>query len=489
MHRKIVCIVLSAALALGFASCKKDAWIPSWFESPRAVAWQEIRAKAGDTRLATLTKKEALDDLDAFRYLIETSYAGYEYQKKFNHVDFGKNFRRAAARIRHYKDDAIPSGEFAKIIANTLKGERDGHFCVDGKYLPYQHEAFYRTEITVSKRDGKLVVDSSSVPGVTVGDQYRDSRKRLFRVWSAEGERYRVGTLSTGELSNLSLKIGKGRIRVPVSSISETPPAAIGNVRWSFEGDIAYLRIPSFCAADDTDIVSVTGKKRLEEIADRIRELPNAKIAIIDLRDNLGGYNGTAAAIPAAVFNRPWYNFAPATAALSSPGVAQAQVGGFWDLGNGDDTSRLNRKAWQIEADNQKARPRRFWTRAITRTDSIKPVETEKRLIIVINRRSASASELICACRYIPGVTIVGENSAGAMYFTDTLPYYLPHSGIGIMIPSSFNFDLSYSAGEGTGVLPDYWASDGELETTIRGITGEAGFSIPGSEASKLPTP
>ena len=488
MRKKTFNAALSAALvallALGISSCaKRNAWMPTWLSPPHAVAWKEISARPNGTPPASLSKKEALEDLATFRYLVETSYSGYEYQRKFNHTAFFLNFCRAKARILLYKENFIPRERFALIVAKCLWGARDGHFSVDWKYGPYAHEDFYRSEITVAKRDGILVVVASSVPGVAVGTSYRDSAKYLFRVWSADGDRWRIGTLSSRPVESLALKIGKSRVRVPVATAAPPSVTGIGAPVFALEGDVAYLRVPSFCAADGTVSVTEEGKKRLAETAARIRDLSRTTTVVIDLRDNRGGYVETASAIPAAVFGRPASDFMPEAAMLSSPGIAQAKLAGFWDLGTGNDANTLNRKAQRIEADNQRANPRRYWTRPITRTESLKPIEPGKRLIVIINRRSASASELLCACRSAPGVTIVGENSAGAMRCVDPEPYALPHSGIILLIPAELNFDLSFSAGEGTGVLPDYWASDDELEATIRGLTGKPDFSLPQSGA------
>jgi hypothetical protein len=472
--------ILAAFLTLGLSSCaKRDAWMPEWFTPSHTVTWKEIDARPPQSPPTAISKKEALEDLATFKYLVETSYSGYEYQRKFNHTTFFINFCRAKARVLLYKGSRIPRERFAIIVAKCLWGAHDGHFCVDLQYRPNPHEDFFRSDIAVAKRDGRLVVVDSGGTAIPVGSRYRDSAKYLFRVWSADGERYRIGTLSARPIESLALKIGKGRVRVSVATIAPPPRTSIGEPIFAVEGDVAYLRVPSFCADDGTELVTETGKKRLEEIVARIKDLSDSPAVVIDLRDNQGGYIDTASAIPAAVFGRRASDFMPEVATLSSPGIAQAKLTGLWDLGYGNDTGKLNRKALEIEADNQRANPRRYWSRAITRTESPKPIAPGKKLIIILNRRSASAAEFLCACRSVPGVTIVGENSAGAMRCGDPEPYVLRRSGIVLLIPAQIQLDFSFSAGEGTGVLPDYWASDAELESTIRGITGEADFSLP----------
>lgn len=108
MRKKTFYMALSAAfiviLALGISSCaKRNAWMPAWLSPTHAVAWKENAPPPTGALPAALSKKEALEDIAAFKYLVETSYSGYEYQREFNHTTFSSisaGLRRAFSSIR-----------------------------------------------------------------------------------------------------------------------------------------------------------------------------------------------------------------------------------------------------------------------------------------------------------------------------------------------------------------------------------------------------
>ena len=55
----------------------------------------------------------------------------------------------------------------------------------------------------------------------------------------------------------------------------------------------------------------------------------------------------------------------------------------------------------------------------------------------------------------------------------------LPNSQVPVLLPDAIVIDTSFSAGEGIGVLPDYWVLKDELEDVLRAMTGRSSFTIP----------
>jgi len=304
-------------------------------------------------------------------------------------------------------------------------------------------------------------------------------------MYAPDEETYRIGTLSSKETSELSLKIGKSRVKVPVSLDMDTVSVPKQEILYSLTDGVTFLRIPNFSAMGQSALVSDEGKERLKEVERHIRLLDRGETVIIDVRNNPGGYGNTSALVPAILFKRQSQNFIAKSALLESPGIAQARVHNVWDMGNNDNSSSDTRKAAQIDADNQRINPRRKWSRSIWREEAVKKVENARKIIVIINRMSASASEFLCEIRKIPGVMIIGENSAGIMSFATDQQYFLPNSQISLLVPSELFFDLSYSAGEGTGVLPDYWVLHEELESVLRSLTGKESFVMPKGPAPK----
>lgn len=472
-------IVALATLSL-LVSCARSSWMPRWFEPEHAVEYREVPTRRTDNTISSVTKEQALADLDHFKYLIETSYAGYEYQKEMRDVNFNRNFRRARRYIRDLDTDMLSFNEFREIISIALSGVQDGHFRFMLPGLgPYQHSTFHHSGITVSKKNGKYLVESSSVAGVSPGDRYRGPKEYLFRTYSDDGETYRIGTLSRTPVETLSLKFNRSTVQIPVAldmgMIAPPPEMPV----YSLVDDVAYLRIPNFSAMGENGPVSPEGRKRLEEVERHIRMLDKGNTVIIDLRNNPGGYNYYSSLVPAILFKRQATNFRPDMAELYSPGTTQARLRNIWDMKKDSDSDRNLRKAAQLEADNQKNNPVRRWERQSYRAEATKPVANTRKVIIIINRCSASSSEMLCAIRTLPNVTIIGENSAGIHTFGAGQLYVLPNSQAPVLLPDMIFFDTSFSAGEGTGVLPDYWVLNDELEDVLRTMTGSSSFTLP----------
>ncbi len=466
-------------LAFSFlVSCARSSWMPHWFEQEHAVEYREVPTRRYTDTITSVTKEQALVDLDFFKYLIETSYAGYEYQQEKLGVNFEKNFDHAQAYIQKLDSETLSYNEFKEIISIALSGVQDGHFSFMLPGLgPYQHKTFYYSGITVSRKNGKYLVEASSVDGVSPGDRYCGPKEHLFRTYSDDGNRYRIGTLSRTLVNTLSLKFNNELVEVPVAPDMIVPGPEVPI--YSLTDDVAYLRIPNFSAMGENSPVSPEGRKRLEEVIRHIRMLDKGNTVIIDLRNNPGGYTDTSALVPAILFKRQASNFMPEMAELFSPGTTQARLQNIWDKGDNSDGYRNLRKAAQLEADKQKKNPVRRWERQSYRVAASKPIENKRKVIIIINRCSASASEILCAIRTIPNVTIIGENSAGILSFGAGQLYVLPNSQVPVLVPDRISFNTSFSAGEGTGVLPDYWVLNDNIEDVLRSMTGNDSFTIP----------
>lgn len=474
-----------AVLALSLlVSCARSSWMPHWFEQEHTVEYREVPTRRYTDTITSVTKEQALADLDFFKYLIETSYAGYEYQQEKLGVNFEKNFDHAQAYIQKLDSETLSYNEFKEIISIALSGVQDGHFSFMLPGLgPYQHKTFYYSGITVSRKNGKYLVEASSVDGVSPGDRYRGPKEHLFRTYSDDGNRYRIGTLSRTPVNTLSLKFKKEMVEVPVAPDMILPGPEVPV--YSLTDDVAYLRIPSFIALGESGTVSPEGRKQLEEVIRHIRMLDKGNTVIIDLRNNPGGYTDTSALVPAILFKRQASNFMPEMAELFSPGTTQARLQNIWDKGDNSDGYRNLRKAAQLEADKQKKNPVRRWERQSYRVAASKPIENKRKVIIIINRCSASASEILCAIRTIPNVTIIGENSAGILSFGAGQLYVLPNSQVPVLVPDRISFNTSFSAGEGTGVLPDYWVLNDNLEDVLRSMTGNDSFTIPAESSPR----
>ena len=170
-------------------SCTRSSWMPRWLEQDHTVEYRDVPTRPNGESISSVTKEQALADLDHFKYLMETSYAGYEYQQEMRGVNFDKNFRRARSYIRKLNSNTLSYNEFKEIISIALSGVQDGHFSFMLPGLgPYQHKTFYYSGITVFKKKGKYLVESSSDDEVSPGDRYRGP-KSIFRTYSNDERR------------------------------------------------------------------------------------------------------------------------------------------------------------------------------------------------------------------------------------------------------------------------------------------------------------
>lgn len=480
MKNRYFALLLIGLCFLGtITSCGKSSLLPKWLGKERTVAYRTLPPFPPESRPASISVSEALEDLEHFKYLIETAYAGYEYQQKFNHVNFDRNFRRAKRAIRAIGKEELTPADLPDVARICLTGVQDGHINIGGVFSPLAHENWFYAEITLIKKEGKFLVESSSVPGVAPGDLYRGSKKYLFKIYSNTGERYRIGTLSRQVETKIRLKFGSKRIDVPLVHEERTLEMISQTVDRVTEGAITYLRIPSFSAMTEEGPVTDEGKARLEAVWENIPTLGNYRFVLVDLRNNGGGYLETAAMIPAAVFHRIPANFLYPSAMLISPATTQASCVGLMDLGDGSSSNTDWKKSLAMQAEGQGKRPRRYFNWEWMGKKAAKPIEAGTKLVFIINEQSASAAELVCLTKSLPGVTVIGTNSAGILSFVNILPYALPNSGIGMILPATVTLDLAGFAGEGVGVLPDYWVLDTELADVLRQMAGSDTIRFP----------
>ena len=117
---------------------------------------------------------------------------------------------------------------------------------------------------------------------------------------------------------------------------------------------------------------------------------------------------------------------------------------------------------------------------------------------ILTNHNSASCSEYtiafskeierMCAPRehigmkdndlaFIPQIKFfhIGENTTGAVSYTNPMSFSLPNSGISMYLPTLYTppFENASYAGEGKGWQPDYWTTSQNLVNTLIQLTGD----------------
>ncbi len=172
---------------------------------------------------------------------------------------------------------------------------------------------------------------------------------------------------------------------------------------------VGYLRIRNFKYPTSTG----------QAVDEALAELADRRALVIDVRNNGGGADSVGRIIANRFADRPRLYMR-----------VSHRIGG---IGRGTFAPPVD---WQVEPQGG----RRF----------------EGRVIVLTNSRTISAAEnFVMAMRVIPGVTIIGDVTAGAMADTLTLPI---DGGWTFTVPINVVRDAEGVCWEGVGLAPDLWA-------------------------------
>ncbi len=184
--------------------------------------------------------------------------------------------------------------------------------------------------------DGRWIVTESRVAGLKPGDaietidgkpfkEFVRDRLKLVAASTEPGARYLLFGITPlftpyaqlfPEQFTLTLQDGR---KAAIDRRGVAPPKMATQGRWIDAGRVAYIRIPSFMGADF--------EKRALELA---RQYHDAKLLIIDVRDNGGG--STPSDLTAYLMNQP-YRWWTEAAPLQVPFLRFRATQGHGDLG------------------------------------------------------------------------------------------------------------------------------------------------------------
>ena len=399
---------------------------------------------------AYISKNEAIEDIQIFEYLLNTSYSGFEYGE-FN----GVNFKTYFTNLRDFinEKDTLYVNEFEGEISKILEQINDGHIAIVGsKYnWAYKHKSIYYCDILVEKTNDSLfkVIDSQ-LDIVKIGDLFTqiDAEKYLFRTLSPPDKRhYLVGAQSYAAVTSRQLSFNNKIIQVPhhksrlmYAKFNDLEPYHIER-----KNKIPIVRISSF--ADQ----HYPYMKRFMELGN---ELKNEKRIILNLFYNGGGSSVFPQGFIKNLNGQSEWEIS--WAILTSPAITQYfakyDLNAMPDISPGfRHTIMTNRK----KHSEYRTTPMKNWEFGKTHNQK-RYGSYNGTLIILTNRRVLSAAEaMIGYSKSVKNSILIGENTAGVAQFSDVQQYYLPNSKLIAKLPRQFlsipDFD------ECIGFLPDYW--------------------------------
>lgn len=395
---------------------------------------------------------------------------------------------------RSSNNSKITVDDFQKTITSELKKSisiPDSHLHVftsgDNSLtrtdMLFPHKNVYFTEVLFTEVDGQFCIIDSPIPEIKNGDIYTGRIDNVFPVIKDGKSCLQYGVVTPNKIKMCTISVNNQNYQIKViqkkNDYNENKNENvkirgnnifISNVDFYFPEKI----ISSFPIPED-DIYKYN--------------------VILDLRNNSGGYTdacidyinqllfGNTEYEKLKIWNKQCMN---ENKALLSPVTWKASYNLAKDLRLPE--QRL-RKLKGMELFFKIFNIKRITTDTISEKDKNVKLEFSKsyypkKIIILMNRETASAAELLIADFYALAnnrVITIGENSAGCVNFMGTYSYYLPKSKIGIRLSSIDErsikqLDNPKFKGEQTGFYPDYWfPSDDEelINNFINNITEE----------------
>jgi len=405
--------------------------VPDWFgdyikgELTQKV---EIRKVVKPRRSTHISKKQALEDLETFRYLIHNAYAARDYWES-NGLVFDDEFQR----IKKFIDDAkgpISVFDFYTQVSHTFRqGGRDGHL---GMELMGRRQAFVSNlrvcfvDGIVCEKQGDHFVALTANKVVKKGD--RISGCDFYPTLAPKGKQYYLpGKRSFTKITDISAKINGKAAKLPVH---------LCRIRRNMRGKYIFKHLveqgidivdsPTFIDTFDYK----NGFKKATELKQLGEKLRSKKTVIFDITSNHGGeirytqqfvagLNGYA-----TLEMHSAHLVSPAAGYLSEEQEKELKGIRKWIIHKGQKTDSRNGKF-------------------------------EGKLILLTDSGVASSGEgTVGYCRSFKDKLVIGENTAGIVNFGNVQPYLLENSGIKLSLSNGIFLGLCR---EGEGFQPNYW--------------------------------
>ncbi len=451
-------ILLIIILFTLFSCRRKLQEVPTQFREfiPRnsvAVKYREILPYYDQDKPAMpafLTKTQALEDINMLEYLLNTSYAGYEY---WQHK--GVDFKSFFTDMRTFVDqsDSVSTYDFERALSRLLKLFYDGHIALIGAGYnhAYKHKAVYYCDVLVEKTvDGRLKVIDSQNDRIQIGDIFtqNDSEKFLFRTLSPPGKvHYLIGVLSFDAVTSCKLSFNNTISRIPFHKsrllfvrFDDPEPFYIER-----KNNIPVVRVTSF----ENELYP-----EMKKFIQFGKELKKENTILLNLYNNGGGSSVFPQHFISNLNGISDWNIV--SAVLNSPATTQYYAG--YDLASMINISPEFRYLIQTNRQRMTAyrlAPAKNWEFHTEQRQSNQGYY-DGALVILTNRRVLSAGEsMVGYSQTIKKRIVIGENTGGVAQFSDGCQYYLPNSKFIAKIPRQLLLipDLE----ECVGFLPDYW--------------------------------
>lgn len=429
-----------------------------------------------------ITYEQMLEDLEVFEYLIKNAYSGYKDIKQN-----GYDFEKMKLNIPFSRNSSVKSDELLSFFEKELKPYIcDFHFSLNGikKQISFRIPVkIFFSDIYLEKENDLYRVIKSNHNEIKIDDIYSDTKDYLFPYPSEGINIYRLGVLSKVENDQISkcinVMFGNNKISV-LCTLQNTYFHKESNTKYKeiVTEDSVYFYLPTL----ENPIIKTSDIEKYNSMYDRFITLPlrykGKKNIIIDLRDNHGGNDEYCQRFLANLYfnngnsEKNYKKFKKHISFYSinlfSPPVLQAMK---WEAKNyGQEFEHNFNIIYKFMKRNNfnKLEIENSW-KGIT-----KKIDFTGKLILIIDKNTCSSGEsfvYLANPLFEEGKNLyyLGENSAGCFNYGNVHYYQLPNSGITLTL-ASFKMEKALIK-ETVGYLPDYWATNDDIEKALVNIT------------------
>lgn len=429
-----------------------------------------------------------LDELDydsqAFRYLLESSYSGYE-----DAIERGLDLEKMTISVRKKfeKEMFVSTEKLAQELISAINPYvNDVHFCIctnENLYKSFTSEKVYFSEIFLKKKGNDFVVseifDKNMSENIQVGTQFTDSGDLLFQYPSKGKDIYRLGIKTTEENESFSKDVMFGDKKYKIN-FKETKRNDYyeNTVFKEFETkDSAYIKITDFMEVLPQNDDYKSKQEILRQYVNCAKKYINKKNIILDLRENSGGNDEYSFNFFKNLYGHN-VNIVSNLDSSCSSNLEYLVSKPIKEFVESDYVWKRNAPYYLTNYEQGK---KNWFSMKSRYSYKLKSPKFKGTIFIISDKKTASSGEatIFFAKKLFSKtnqVKVVGENSAGCITYGNVLNYKLPNSGLIINIPSS-KYVCCINGNEvnieGKGFYPDYWSSDEDIKQTLVNLTGD----------------
>ena len=382
---------------------------------------------------ATLTRAEALEDVDLYFRALHYSYGAYYY---FGEENFQKAENTIRAKLSSCK--TITRDQLISLMYSNLLFVRDGHFCIAGRYEPAYESSVQYLYYYSDRSFGKdangyyLLGESEKWYYTSCGNANAEMQPYLEKSGRVCYSLRQFCPATAAHTTDI-ITLTKG---------GETKTVSL---TWSLSQ--SYLedgsQVPDYHYLKSNGIALITIRRfdwNYEETMDEFvrtgSDLKNAKL-IIDARSNSGGDED---------FIKNWLKSYTGEepeqkTIISNWGTAMFdRTQAYADLGEEFAAFRTGDKDYELFQG--------------------KLLENSTPILLLTDSMSGSAGEsIVTYCRTLDNCLVIGGPTRGAQLVGNVRGWTLPNSGIGFQFGQALHFIYSMENVEGKGYAPDLWCN------------------------------